>query len=194
MRHRRKSWLYALCSDPRLIGFPTAWGPVSEYNTKVLPQLLNNCESWLGIADSDIQKLQDFQDNYILKFFQVSAKGTPKGMLMLDSQILSMKWRIKLEKIRAISKTMGKTNDNLCKRALIEGRDSCNGEDLLSLCTYLNVQPVTMGKRGGREMCELKKAIWRVYNAEIQEALSSSEKVKNITIPNTEKERKIVSK
>ena len=116
--------ILTICSDPRIIGFPTAWGAVSEYNTKVLPQLLNNCESWLGIADSDIQKLQDFQDNYILKFFQVSAKGTPKGMLMLDSQILSMKWRINLEKIRAISKTMGKPDDNLCKIALIEGRDT----------------------------------------------------------------------
>ena len=38
-------------------------------------------------------------------------------------------------------------------------------------------------------MCELKKAIWREYNAEIQEALSSSEKVRNIPIPTTEKER-----
>ena len=53
-------------------------------------------------------------------------------MVMLDSQILSMKWRITLAKIRAISKTMGKPNDNLCKRALIEGKESCNGEDLVS--------------------------------------------------------------
>ena len=45
------------------------------------------------------------------------------------------------------------------------------------------------GGTGGREMCELKKAIWREYDAEIKEALSSSEKVRNIPIPNTEKER-----
>ena len=46
-----------------------------------------------------------------------------------------------------------------------------------------------MGKRGAREMCDLKKAIWREYNAEIREALSSSEKVRDIAIPATEKER-----
>ena len=38
-------------------------------------------------------------------------------------------------------------------------------------------------------MCELKKAIWREYDAEIKEALSSSEKVRDISIPTTEKER-----
>ena len=48
--------ILTICSDPRLIGFSTAWGAVSEYNTKVLPQLLNNCESWLGISDSEIKK------------------------------------------------------------------------------------------------------------------------------------------
>ena len=38
-------------------------------------------------------------------------------------------------------------------------------------------------------MCELKKAIWREYNAEIREALSSSEKVRDIAFPTTENER-----
>ena len=38
--------ILTICGDPRLIGFPTALGAISEYNTKVIPQLLNNCESW----------------------------------------------------------------------------------------------------------------------------------------------------
>ena len=66
-------------------------GPIREFETKVIPKLLNNAESWLGINESHIKTLQDFQDNFIRKVFQVSAKGTPKGMLRLDSQILPMK-------------------------------------------------------------------------------------------------------
>ena len=41
-------------------------------------------------------------------------------------------------------------------------------------------------------MCELKKAIWREYDAEIKEALSSSEKVRNI--PEYRKRKKLPEK
>ena len=113
-------------------------------------------------------------------------------MLMLDSQILSMKWRIILAKVRSIAKTMGKPSANLCRRALLEGRDTCNGEVLLSecenMCTYLNVRSVTDGKHSALEKCKLKQAIWRVYNEEICEALSSSEKARNTRIPIKERE------
>ena len=83
-----------VCEDPRLFGFPTAMGPISEYETKVIPKLLNNAESWLGLNDSHIKTLQEFQDNFLRKVFQVAARGTPKGMLCLKSQILQMKWKI----------------------------------------------------------------------------------------------------
>ena len=69
-----------ICQDPKLLGFPTAMGPISEYETKVIPKLLNNAESWLGINDSHLTTLQEeFQDNFLRKVFQVAAKGTPKG-------------------------------------------------------------------------------------------------------------------
>ena len=32
--------ILVICEDPRLIGFPTAWGPISEYETKLIPELL----------------------------------------------------------------------------------------------------------------------------------------------------------
>ena len=47
-----------ICEDPRLLGFPTAMGPISEYETKVIPKFLNNAESWLGINDSHLTTLQ----------------------------------------------------------------------------------------------------------------------------------------
>ena len=53
--------------------------PISEFETKFLPKLLNNAESWLGINDSHIKKLQNFQDNSFRKVIQVSASGTPQG-------------------------------------------------------------------------------------------------------------------
>ena len=114
-------------------------------------------------------------------------------MISLDSQILPMKWKIVQAKIRAIAKTMGKPSDNLYKRALIKGRNTCNGEDLLTecmdWCRRWNVRCVKQGKYSALEKCKLKQTIWRENNEEIREALSSSEKVRNTRIPRTEKER-----
>ena len=45
-----------------------------------------------------------------------------------------MKWQILLRKIRQVRKTMGKPNTNLCNQALIEGQNTCGGEDLLTEC------------------------------------------------------------
>ena len=47
------------------------------------------------------------------EMFHVSAKG----MLLLDSQMLKMHWRIIQMKIRQAN-TMGKPNNKLCKQAL----------------------------------------------------------------------------
>ena len=47
---------------------------------------------------------------------------------------LKMNWRIIKLKLRAITKTMGKSKDNLCRQALINGQETCNGEDLLTKC------------------------------------------------------------
>ena len=49
------------CEDPQPIGFPRAIGPINEYTTKIIPKLLNNAESWLGLNDShqEISKPQD---------------------------------------------------------------------------------------------------------------------------------------
>ena len=67
--------ILTISEDSRLIRFPTAWGAISEFKTKVIPQLLNNAESWLGIEDSDIEILQDLQNDYVRRVFQVSARG-----------------------------------------------------------------------------------------------------------------------
>ena len=58
-------------------------------------------------------------------------------MLWLDGQLLEMKWRIIQLKLRAITKTIGKSIDNLCRQALIAGQETC--EDLLTECLAIRV-------------------------------------------------------
>ena len=56
-------------------------------------------------------------------------------------------WRIIQRNIRQVAKTMGKSDDNMCKQALIAGQNTCNGGDLLTecitICKELNIQCVT---------------------------------------------------
>ena len=73
--------ILAVCEHPCLIGFPTTIGLISEFETKIVLKLLNNCELWLGLNNNHLEKLQEFQNKFHRKVFQVSQSGTPKGML-----------------------------------------------------------------------------------------------------------------
>ena len=55
----------------------------------ITTKLLNNADSWFGLNDSHINHYK--HDDFIMKVFQVAARGTPKSMLWLDSQMLKMK-------------------------------------------------------------------------------------------------------
>ena len=63
--------------------------------------------------------------------------------------MLKMKWHILQRKIRQVRKTMDKPDTDLYKQALIEGQDTCGGEDLLTeckeWCKKLKIQCVTKG-------------------------------------------------
>ena len=81
------------------------------------------------------------------QMFQVSPKGTLKCMLWLDSQMLKVKWRTIQMKIRQVAKTMGKSDNNLCKQALIDRQNTFNSEDFptenINICRELIIQCVT---------------------------------------------------
>ena len=53
------------------------------------------------------------------------------------------------KKIKQVRKTMDKTENNICKSALVAGQNTCAGEDLLNeckeWCNKLNIRCVTMG-------------------------------------------------
>ena len=105
--------------------------------------------------------------------------------------MLTMNWRIIQRKIRQVAKTMGKTESNLCKQALIAGQQTCNWEDLLTecinICKELNTLGVTKGKQDKLEQLKIKRALWRENDKEIREGLDKSDKVKHLPIPKFKK-------
>ena len=53
------------------------------YEATIIPALLHNCESWIGINNKHLKSLQDFQDKFIRKLLRL-AKSTPKAIINWD--------------------------------------------------------------------------------------------------------------
>ena len=56
--------MWKICNDPRSIGFNTAVGPIGEFESKIASKILNNAHSWIGLNNSHIKMLQNFQDEF----------------------------------------------------------------------------------------------------------------------------------
>ena len=75
------------------------------YEAQIIPALLNNCESWIGIKDKHIEELQKFQDEFLRKVLRVHV-STTKAILHWDTGLAPMKWRILQKKLLFIRKVI----------------------------------------------------------------------------------------
>ena len=69
----------------------------------------------------------------MLRFFEAPKQGTPTEIVELDSNMLLMKNRIILNELVHVGKIMtNATGTNMCRRALLNGKNECKGQDLLT--------------------------------------------------------------
>ena len=71
------------------------------WNLAVIPSLLNNCSTWVGITSKMVDKLEATQERYIRLLLEVPV-STPKASLRAETGLLSMKHRIWFEKVNLI--------------------------------------------------------------------------------------------
>ena len=93
--------------------------PFKLFEARIIPALLNNCESWIDIKESHIKDLQDFQDEFIRRVLHLPPQTT-KAIIYWDVGMMPIKWRIAGEKLQYVRKLQLKEDENLTKRALIE--------------------------------------------------------------------------
>ena len=79
------------------------------YETEIVTSILNNSEYRIGITKEIINKLQDFQNRFMLRFVEAPKKGTPTGIVVLDANMLLMRNRIMLNKLTYVGKLMAKS-------------------------------------------------------------------------------------
>ena len=85
------------------------------YESEVVTSLLNNSGSWIGLTDKIVDKLQDFKNKFMMRFFEAPKKGTPTGIV----------FRLKYAPIEE--------QDNI-KQADIHRKSHGKGKDLLTEC------------------------------------------------------------
>ena len=90
------------------------------FEAMIIPALLHNCESWIGINQKHYDELQKFQDNFIRRVLHLHV-STPKAILQWDIGMMPMKWRIIQKKMLFIRKVMHeKSITSLVKRVIYE--------------------------------------------------------------------------
>ena len=90
------------------------------FEATIIPALLHNCESWIGIKEKHYDELQEFQEEFIRKVLHLHV-STPKAILQWDIGMMPMKWRIIQKKLLFVRKVMHeKPITSLVKRVLLE--------------------------------------------------------------------------
>ena len=149
---------------------------IKLFESQIIPGLLFNSESWIGITQAHIQDLQNFQDKFLRKLMRLPPT-TPKAVIHWDGGMESMKWRIALKKLLFVRKTMLREDDNICKQALI---NECGlnikglGHECLELTNILGLPDIrfTLTRKG-----DIKRAVKKQSLAEKRLAMEESRKV-----------------
>ena len=80
-------------NHPALMGHSVAYAAVEQYEMKVASKILTNCDSWIGLTNKQIDRMQAVKANFFLKLFQVATKGNSICMIRLNSQTLHVNGR-----------------------------------------------------------------------------------------------------
>ena len=100
-----------------MAGLGTSTTAFRLYEAIIIPTLLHNAASWIGITDNNLKELQDFQNRFIRKVMRLPP-STPKAILEWDTELMNMKCRIWRMKIIKILRLMKKDNDYITKQAI----------------------------------------------------------------------------
>ena len=106
-----------ICESPVMGGTGNSLAALKLFEAQIIPALLHNCESWIGINQTHLSDLQEFQDTFIRKLLWL-PQTTPKAILHWDVDLKLMKWRIAERKLNFVSKIMLRENSNIAKSVL----------------------------------------------------------------------------
>ena len=118
--------LYSKCEEivkiaehPALAALKESRSAFKMFEASIIPALLFNAETWIGFNEKHEKLLQDFQDRFVRRVFQVHV-STPKAILNYDSGMVPMRLRVAEKKFKFVRQIMQKDDNNLAKQAIFQ--------------------------------------------------------------------------
>ena len=107
------------CDSPWINGLGNSSIVFKEFEARVIPLLLNNCETWIGITDKQVEELQKFQEKFLISAFRL-ADTTTRALINWDTGMKPMRWRIAEKKLQFLRKLMEKEYRCLAKQVIYQ--------------------------------------------------------------------------
>ena len=108
----------AVLDDFRLQAMVGVMGALDLWNMAVVPSLMDNCSTWIGITGKLVDRLESIQERYVRLMLEVPV-STPKIALRAETGLLSMKHRIWSEKMSLVM-ALKRSKDGLAKQVYME--------------------------------------------------------------------------
>jgi hypothetical protein len=167
----------AIMDDYRMQALGGMMGALDLWNLAVVPSLMNNCSTWIGITNRQEQKLENLQEQFIRLMMEVPV-STPKVAFRAETGLLSMKHRVwvdKLSLLMAIQRSTGLANQLYKEQAAqgwpglaIETRNICEAIGISDINSY------EVSKK------DILKAVKAHDGIELQERMEKYEKIDKI--------------
>ena len=94
-------------------------GALNIWNACIIPSLLSNCSTWLGISVNTVKRLDDLQHLMVRTLLRLPS-FTPLPALRGALGLMGMKWRVWQEKVLLVVAIMGLGEDTLARQVLEE--------------------------------------------------------------------------
>ena len=153
------------------------------YESTIIPTLIHNCESWIGLTQKHLDDLQSFQNKFIRDVLRLPV-STPKAILQYDVGLMPMKWRIAKRKLLFVNKILSKDHNNLCKQVLFaESLNNIKGlsYECTKLCEELGLPNIMVNDVS---KSEIVAAINTKINADTIRDMENCKKVADRLSPN----------
>ena len=108
-----------MVENPIMGSLGNSLAPFKLFEATVVESLLTNCPSWIGLNNTHINMLQNFQDSFVRKVLKL-ADNVPKALLTWDIGLTPMKDRIDLKKLLFLRKMLKKDILSITKQVLYE--------------------------------------------------------------------------
>ena len=96
----------------------------------LISSILTNSEAWLGVSDSEVEKLEQVDESLMRRFLEV-GQGCPKEMLYLELGCMPIRFTIMIRRILFLHYLLNEEEESLVNRVLVAQAESPSKNDFI---------------------------------------------------------------